>query len=85
MDERDRAFSEYFDSRANTMRGTAYLMCGDWSRAQDLVQTAFLKLYRAWDRVSAHDTLDAYTRQILVRTYLDDNRLCETQQREAFR
>lgn len=74
MNDREQGFSEYFASRSGVMRGTAYLLCGDWHRAEDLVQTAFVKLYRAWHRVAAHETLDAYTRQILVRTYLDENR-----------
>lgn len=74
MKDRDQGFTDYFASRSGAMRGTAYLLCGDWHRAEDLVQTAFVKLYRAWNRVSAHDTLDAYTRRILVRTYLDEKR-----------
>lgn len=74
MDDRDRGFAAYFGSRADAMRGTAYLLCGDWHRAEDLVQTAFVKLYRAWNRIAGHHTLDAYTRQILVRTFIDENR-----------
>jgi RNA polymerase sigma-70 factor (sigma-E family) len=74
MDERDRGFAEYFQARANAMRATAYLLCGDWHRAEDLVQNSFVKLYRAWNRVGGHHALDAYTRQILVRTFLDENR-----------
>lgn len=56
------------------MRGTAFLLCGDWHRAEDLTQAAFVKLYRAWHRIAAHERLDAYTRQILVRTFLDETR-----------
>lgn len=74
MDDRDRGFAEYFGARADAMRGTAYLLCGDWHRAEDLVQSAFVKLYRAWNRIGGHHALDAYTRQILVRTFLDENR-----------
>jgi len=74
MDDRDRAFAEYFGTRSDALRGTAYLLCGDWHRAEDLVQTSFVKLYRAWNRISGHHALDAYTRQILVRTFLDENR-----------
>ena len=70
--------SEYFRDRADAMRGTAYLLCGDWHRAEDLVQTTFVKLYRAWrraaDPAAGHHALDAYTRKILVRTFLDDAR-----------
>jgi RNA polymerase sigma-70 factor (sigma-E family) len=74
MDVRDVAFAEYFSARADAMRGTAFLLCGDWHRAEDLVQTAFVKLYRVWHRIAGNHTLDAYTRQILVRTFLDESR-----------
>jgi RNA polymerase sigma-70 factor (sigma-E family) len=74
MNDRDRGFTEYFGSRADALRGTAFLLCGDWHRAEDLVQTAFVKLYRAWHRIGGHHALDAYTRQILVRSFLDENR-----------
>lgn len=74
MNDRDEGFAAYFASRSGAMRGTAFLLCGDWHRAEDLVQTAFVKLYRAWHRISAHQKLDAYTRQILVRTFLDETR-----------
>jgi RNA polymerase sigma-70 factor (sigma-E family) len=74
MNDREQRFTDYFASRSGALRGTAYLLCGDWHRAEDLVQTAFVKLYRAWNRVAAHDRIDAYARRILVRTYLDESR-----------
>lgn len=74
MNDREQGFADYFASRSGAMRGTAYILCGDWHRAEDLVQNAFVKLYRAWHRIAAHETLDAYTRQILIRTFLDENR-----------
>lgn len=74
MTDRDAAFTEYFAARSDIMRGTAYLLCGDWHRAEDLVQVTFTKLYLAWRRVSRHDALDAYTRQTLVRTFLSERR-----------
>jgi RNA polymerase sigma-70 factor (sigma-E family) len=74
MTDRDRDFAEYFATKADVMRGTAFLLCGDWHRAEDLVQNAFIKLYRVWNRIGGHGTLDAYTRQILVRTFLDETR-----------
>lgn len=74
MNDRDQGFAAYFATKSSAMRGTAYLLCGDWHRAEDLVQTAFVKLYRAWNRVLRHQKLDAYTRRILVRTFLDETR-----------
>jgi RNA polymerase sigma-70 factor (sigma-E family) len=74
MAEWDAAFAEYYATRAETMRGTAFLLCGDWHRAEDLVQAAFTKLYLAWNRVSRHEALDGYVRRIIVRGYLDERR-----------
>lgn len=74
MDDRDKGFAAYFASRSSTMRGTAYLLCGDWHRAEDLVQASFVKLYRAWNRIAGHDKLDAYARRVLMRTFLDETR-----------
>ena len=74
MNDRDKGFTDYFASRSSAMRGTAFLLCGDWHRAEDIVQTAFVKLYRAWNRVARHEVLDAYARQILIRTFLDETR-----------
>lgn len=74
MDDRDKGFAAYFASRSSTMRGTAYLLCGDWHRAEDLVQASFVKLYRAWHRIAGHEKLDAYARRVLMRTFLDETR-----------
>lgn len=74
MDDRDKGFTEYFASRGSAFLGTAYLLCGNWHRAEDLVQTTFLKLYRTWHRIGGREVLDAYTRQILVRTFLHETR-----------
>ena len=72
--DRDEEFAEYYAARGSHMRKTAYLLCGDWDLAQDLTQTAFVKLYQVWWRVSRKDVLDKYTRQVLLRTFLDERR-----------
>src|SRR5687767_7754303 len=74
MSDRDGAFAEYFAARSGAMRGTAYLLCGDWHRAEDLVQAAFTKLYVNWHRVARHEALDPYVRKVLIRTFIDDGR-----------
>ena len=71
--ERDREFGEFVDARALVMRRTAYLLCGDWHRAEDLVQTALTKLYVAWPRVR-RVSVDAYARKVLVRAAIDEGR-----------
>ncbi|MFD9128678.1 SigE family RNA polymerase sigma factor [Kitasatospora sp. NPDC059571] len=71
-------FDEFASSRARRLFHVAYLMCGDFHQAQDLVQTTFAKLYAAWARLqrSVPDTgMDAYARKVLLRTYLSHRRL----------
>lgn len=72
--ERDEAFTEYVVSRRAHLRRTAYLICGDWHVAEDLVQTALTKLYAAWPRVSRRESVEAYTRRIIVRAHIDERR-----------
>ncbi|HEY4023078.1 MAG TPA: SigE family RNA polymerase sigma factor [Pseudonocardiaceae bacterium] len=70
----DSEFSEFFAGHAHALRGTAYLLCGDWHRAEDITQVALTKLYLAWPKLRQHDKLDGYARQIVVRTFLAENR-----------
>lgn len=70
---RDDDFSEYFAARAHALRATAYLLCGDWHRAEDITQVAMTKLYLAWPRLRQVG-LDAYARKVVVRTFLAENR-----------
>jgi RNA polymerase sigma-70 factor (sigma-E family) len=70
----DHAFAALFEGRAAALRRTAFLLCGDWHRAEDLTQTAFAKLYAAWPRLRDEGAAEAYLRRTLLRTFLDDNR-----------
>jgi RNA polymerase sigma-70 factor (sigma-E family) len=60
--------------RQARLRRVAYAVCGDWDRAEDLLQTALTKLYVAWPRVRRDGREDAYVRQIIVRANLDEVR-----------
>ena len=56
------------------LRRTAFLLCGDWHHADDVVQTVFTKLYINWAKVQRHDRLDGYVRTMLVRATFDRRR-----------
>ncbi|WP_242613594.1 SigE family RNA polymerase sigma factor [Herbihabitans rhizosphaerae] len=71
---RDEQYSEYVSERLPTLRRTAYLLCGDSHRADDIVQAAITRLYLHWRKAQAADNLDAYVRRILVRTFLNEQR-----------
>lgn len=67
-------YREYVTARLEPLRRTAYLLCGDWHTADDLVSTALVKLLRHWRRVSVMDSPDAYVRRTLLRVWLDERR-----------
>lgn len=67
-------YREYVGARLEPLRRTAYLLCGDWHTADDLVSTALVKLLRHWRRVSTMDNPDAYLRRTLLRAWLDERR-----------
>ena len=48
--------------------GTAWLLCGDRDEAEDLVQTALVKVVRAWARIERKDDPYVYARAVLANT-----------------
>jgi DNA-directed RNA polymerase specialized sigma24 family protein len=75
VDQRDeQEFAEYFAARRDAVRRTAYMLCGDWHRADDLAQTAFVALHRRWQKIRDRAATDAYVRKTLVRATIDESR-----------
>ena len=72
--ERDAAFTEFVAARQAHLRRIAYALCGDWHKADDLLQTALTKLYVAWPRIRHEGNEEAYCRQIMVRANIDESR-----------
>lgn len=63
---RDADFAAYMQARQASLLRTAYLISGDRHTAEDLTQTAFAKLYLAWDKVRDQGSIDGYVRRIVV-------------------
>jgi RNA polymerase sigma-70 factor (sigma-E family) len=80
-ERREAAYVEYVASRQAHLRRIAYALCGDWDRAEDLLQTALTKLYVAWPRVHRDGREDAYARQILIRSNIDAHRRSRDRER----
>jgi DNA-directed RNA polymerase specialized sigma24 family protein len=72
-DPRDE-FREFAVASQGHLRRSAYLLCGDWHFAEDLVQMAFDRIYRHWNRVRAADNPGAYARQVVYRCFLDSRK-----------
>ena len=66
MSRSEEEFRAFVISRAASLHRTAYLLCGDWHLADDLVQEALAKAFRHWKRVQRADSPDAYVRRILI-------------------
>jgi RNA polymerase sigma-70 factor (sigma-E family) len=71
---RDSDFLEFVRARSLALRRTAYLLCGDWSAGDDLVQESLAKVYVAWPRIAASQAVESYTRTTMLRTYLNEKR-----------
>jgi RNA polymerase sigma-70 factor (sigma-E family) len=75
VDQHDeQEFAMYFAARRDAVRRSAYLLCGDWHRADDLAQTAFVALHRRWHKIRDRAALDAYVRRTVVRAVIDESR-----------
>jgi RNA polymerase sigma-70 factor (sigma-E family) len=70
----EESFRRFAVEHAARLRRSAYLFCGDWHLAEDLMQSTLMKIYRSWSRVQKDDSLVNYARTVLLRTWLDEKR-----------
>ena len=68
------AYRDLVTARLDAWRRTAYLICRDWHRADDLVGQTIEKLYLRWRKLSDVRDIDAYVRGMLGRAWLDELR-----------
>lgn len=73
MRGRDQEFAEFFSARFEGARRIAYAMCGSWPDAEEIAQSAFVKMYARWPKIRI-ETVDAYLRTVLTRVFLDTKR-----------
>ncbi len=59
-------FTSWAQARAGRLHRTAYLLCGDWHVAEDLVQESLARTALAWRRIERMEDPDAYVRRVLV-------------------
>ena len=59
-------FADYVRGRSPSLQRLAYSLVGDWHRADDVLQAALVRLYRAWPRICGYEALDAYSRRIVT-------------------
>lgn len=70
----EQAFVDFASGSARSLRRTAYLITGDWHRADDVVQNALVKLYVAWPRLTKSGAFPTYARRAVVSSAIDEGR-----------
>jgi RNA polymerase sigma-70 factor (sigma-E family) len=63
-------FREYVAARGGALLRMAYLLTGNRSDAEDLLQAALAKTYLAWARINDRAALDGYVRRAMVNTQI---------------
>jgi RNA polymerase sigma-70 factor (sigma-E family) len=77
-DEED--FRRFVSARLDSLRGLAYLTCGDWQAAEDAVSSSLAKLYVRWHRVTSPER---YATRMVVRAAIDEVRRPWRRERSA--
>lgn len=70
---RDAEYTMFVQTRSSALLRVARLLAPDWAIAEDLLQTALIKLYVHWPKIG-HGGAEAYARRCLVTTAIDDTR-----------
>jgi RNA polymerase sigma-70 factor (sigma-E family) len=67
----DAEFEAFVAARSLALHRTAYLLTGDVHHAEDLLQSALERTYKAWARVQQAEQPEAYVRRIMVNLATD--------------
>lgn len=71
VSDKEAEFREFVGAQMESLRGLAYVTCGDWQVAEDAVLGALARLYVKWNRV---ENPGAYARTAVVRAAIDETR-----------
>lgn len=63
-------FIAYVEAQRETLKRTAWALTGDEQLAEDLVQTALLRVWPRWARIVSKGDPDAYVRRTVYTSYL---------------
>jgi DNA-directed RNA polymerase specialized sigma24 family protein len=68
---REAAYVEFVTARQAHLRRIAYAVCGDWTRADEILHDALTRLYVAWPRLQRDGSEEAYVRRRIMRANAD--------------
>jgi RNA polymerase sigma-70 factor (sigma-E family) len=67
----EEEFRQFVATRMDSLRGVAFLTCGNWQSAEDAVSNALTKLYVRWGRVNSPHS---YAYRMVIRAAIDEVR-----------
>jgi RNA polymerase sigma factor (sigma-70 family) len=56
----DRSFEDFFQAESDTLFRRMWLVCGDPSEAEEVVQDSFVRIWERWERVQRIEDPKAY-------------------------
>ena len=71
VDAHEEEFRRFVAARMDTLRGLAYLTCGEWQAAEDAVARSLARLYARWSKVASPHR---YATRMVVRAAIDEVR-----------
>jgi RNA polymerase sigma-70 factor (sigma-E family) len=76
-------FRSFFSRHYRQLRDLAFLLCGNWSEAEDLAQDALVRTFAAWPGIRDPGHAGAYARRVLVNRHRSLLRRAVTQAKYA--
>lgn len=67
--ETEADFREFVSMRQRPLQRSAWLLTGDWTIAEDLVQTALARAWPHWARVRRSGGAESYVRTVMLNSY----------------
>lgn len=67
---RQAEFEDFVRARSKALCASAYLLTGDRGLAEDLVQDALARTWRAWKRLHRTANAEAYTRRVMYHQHV---------------
>lgn len=67
-------YRRYVQAHQTRLLRVAWLLTGNWAEAEDLVQTALIRCWPHWERVTRQGSPDAYVRRAVVTAFLSSRR-----------
>lgn len=66
----DEDYAAFVRAKSRELQRSAWLLCGDWTSAQDLTQTGLLAVWTHWRDIRRTDSPEVYAYRAMLHAYL---------------